>query len=169
MSIAGISSNFTAASTAGVQAEANQYAEDEQLLTQTLQTQILQNTTAETASTLTSLQPLTTALTALSPTAGGTDEGALLSTLAGESVTAAPGQASGFGIVAEDDDASGTGSNSATTSNNASQNSSQGNAQPGPLQALVQEIQASAQQAYGASQGYGVASEAANPLGNVFA
>jgi hypothetical protein len=167
MSITGISSNFNAVSAAGVQAEADQYTEDEQLLTQTLQTQVLQNTTAETASSLTSLQPLTTGLNSLTPAGGGSDEGALLSTLAEESVTAAPGQESGFGFAGESNKSPGP--SSSTTSGNPTANSSQTSGQTGPLQALVQEIQASARQAYAASQGYGVASAAANPLGNVFA
>jgi hypothetical protein len=146
MSIAGINSNFSALSTADVQSELDQFSEDTQVLAESLQSQALENPALSGAASLLATIPttLTSVLTESSPLVSAdtsnetasspSAQNSLFSTLADETVTAAPGQDSGFGIAA-------------ATSNN-----SQNSTQPGPLAQLLEEIQATAQQAYTASQ-----------------
>jgi hypothetical protein len=163
MSIAGVSSNFSALSTTDVQAEV-QYSEDTQLLAQTLQTQSLQSPAlwnpalSETANLLNSVQPSTlSSTTNLLENASITTGGALASL--DHDLTSAPGQAAGFGIAASDNTtgpASTTGSNNSSGTNNTTSspppNSTSNNTQPGALQSLIQEIQEQAQEAYTATQ-----------------
>jgi hypothetical protein len=152
MSIAGISSNFSALSTTDVQAT-EQYTEDEQLLAQTLQTQSLQSPAfpnpalSDTADLLTSIQPATLANTSTLLEDASNTSGGLASL--DQNLTTIPNQAGSFGIIA---------SNNTTASNNTSgtNNSTSNSTQPGSLQSLIQEIQEQAQQAYtAAQQGYG--------------
>jgi hypothetical protein len=160
MSIAGISSNFSALSTIDVQAT-EQYTEDEQLLAQTLQTQSLQSPAllnpalSDTTDLLTSIQPATLTSTPTTLQSAFSTSGGALAAL-DESLTAAPSQAASFGIVASNN---ATGSNNNSGTNNSASNSTQ----PGQLQSLIQtliqpliqEIQEHAQQAYSnAQQGY---------------
>jgi hypothetical protein len=163
MSIAGINSNFSAATTTEVQTEANQYLEDEQVLTQTLQTSSLTNP----GGLLNSLQTsnLNTALTALN--AIETPSAAAGATFAAVNETASaanPNQQTGFGIEA----ANNTNNTNNTNQNSANNNPQNTTQQPGALQTLAETIQAEAQQAYTASQqGYPKQTGATNPLGTV--
>ena len=156
MSIAGINSNFSALSTADVQTELDQFYEDTQVLAESLQNQALENPALSSAanllttipttltSVLTETSPLVSADTSNDPASSQPAQNSLFSTLADEAVTAAPGQDSGFGIEAAT-------SNSPTNLFAPSSNS-ENSTQPGPLAQLLEEIQATAQQAYTASQ-----------------
>lgn len=160
MSIAGISSNFSAVSSTNVQTEEVQYTEDEQLLTQSLQSETLLNQSLDaevlptlavsnTAGLLNSLQSnLTSGLTELSAATTGENSSILNET----ATTSASGQ-------------NGTSGTSATSNNTSAQSSS---SPPGALASLLQEIQASAQQAYTAAQANGLpATGTLNSLGTL--
>jgi hypothetical protein len=161
MSIAGINSNFSTVTSTQVQAETNQYLEDEQVLTETLQASSLTNPSG----LLTSLETnnVNSALTALNaletPSAAS---GATLAALNENTATSNPNQPTGFGIDT---------ANSATTTkstNSTNQNGNTQNTQPGSLATLTETLQATAQQAYTASQqGYPKQSGATNPLGTL--
>jgi hypothetical protein len=141
MSIAGISSNFSALSTTDVQA-AQQYTEDEQLLTESLQTQNLTNATQLSGTLLSSLQPtLNPTLTALS--SNGSETGTTGNQLTALDENAASSPNTGIGISS-----SNTGAQTSNTGN-----TTQGTGTPpGALQSLAQTIRARAQQAYTTAQ-----------------
>lgn len=158
MSIAGVSSNFSALSTADAQAEV-QYSEDAQLLAQTPQIQSLQSPAllnpalSETADLLNSAQPSTLSSTAnLLENASSTAAAGALAAL-DQDLTSAPGQPAGLGIAASSNTA-GAGNTAGTnnSTNGSAANPTSDTAQPGPLQSLIQEIQQQAQQAYTATQ-----------------
>jgi hypothetical protein len=151
MSIAGISSNFSALSTTDVQAT-EQYDEDAQLLAQTLQTQSLQSPAllnpalSDTTDLLNSVLPVTLANTSSVSENGSETNGGALAALDQE-LTSAPSQAASFGIAAPSAAAPANASGANTPSGNTTQ--------PGTLLSLIEEIQQQAQQAYtAAQQGY---------------
>lgn len=173
MSTSGINSNFSAVSSTDVDANVNQevnqsavqysaiqYTEDEQLLAQSLQTQSLENTAvSNTANLLNSVEPALTSelpvVTAID-NSNSTTQNDLFTALSDAALTAAPGQTSPFGV-----NASPGGSSNNSGGNNSTESTT---TPPGPLQ----ELQASAQQAYTASQGSGVsAANASNTLGTL--
>jgi hypothetical protein len=160
MSIAGINSNFSTVTPTQVQAETNQYLEDEQVLTETLQASSLINPSG----LLTSLETnnVNSALTALNaletPSAAA---GTTLAALNENIPTTNPNQQPGFGI----ETANNTNSTNQNGNNNKTQRSTE---QPGPLATLTETLQATAQQAYTASQqNYPKQSGAINPLGTL--
>jgi hypothetical protein len=166
MSIAGVSSSFSVSSTTDVQPE-EQYTEDAQLLAQTLQTQSLQSPAlvnpaqSETSDLLNSVQPpsassTTNLLENASSTAGGVLASLDLTSL-DQGLSTAPSQAASFGIGAPGETTGITNAGATNTSPNGPtvNSASNDNPQTGPLQALIQEIQEQAQQAYtAAQQGY---------------
>jgi hypothetical protein len=159
MSIAGISSNFSTVTPTEVQTETNQSLEDEQILTETLQTLSLTNPSGFLSSLETN--NVNTALTALNaletPSAAA---GTTFAALNQNAPTTNPNQPTGFGIDA---------SNNSNTTNNTDENdNAQNTQQPGPLATLTETLQATAQQAYTASQqDYPKQSGATNPLGTL--
>ena len=159
MSIAGVSSNFSALSTTDVQAE-EQYNEDTQLLAQTLQTQspqspaLLNPALSETADLLNSVQPSTLSSTTNLPENASSTVAAAFASL-DQDLTTAPSEAASSGIAGLNDasaSSAAAGFNSTTGGNNTTTNSASNNTQPGPLQSLMQEIQQQAQEAYTATQ-----------------
>jgi hypothetical protein len=161
MSIAGVSSNFSASGTTDVQAE-EQYTEDAQLLAQTLPTQSLQSPAlanpalSGTSNLLNSVLPSSASSTSnLLENASNTAGGVLASL--DEGLSTAPSQAASFGIGASGNatgETNGGGTNSASDSS-AANSLSGDNSQTGPLESLIREIQEQAQQAYtAAQQGY---------------